>query len=90
MVCDFADNEQLARLRREAAASDTIDGAAVETALDVLERAAGRLQRAGLVALAERAGRLYGLALARLRREDRRAVRELVRELAGDGDACTR
>ena len=53
---DVADNEQLARLRREAAAADTVDGAAVETALDLLERAAGQLPRAGLVVLATRSG----------------------------------
>jgi len=77
---DVSDNAQLARQRSEAAAQrEASQDAAVAQAFEVLERAADEVSRRGLVAFAERAGRMYARALARLRREDRRAIRELLR-----------
>jgi hypothetical protein len=84
-VRETDDSEALARLRREQAAAGDIEAAAdVVRALEVLERATGQLSPASLRAFAERTGRVYSHALARLRLSERRAVREAVRS---DDDA---
>lgn len=79
-IADVADSAQLARLRGEAAVQRAVaEAAAVSAAFDVLERAVARAPRRVLLTFAERAGRAYARAMARLDAEDRRAVRELVR-----------
>jgi hypothetical protein len=77
---ETGDNELMVRLRAEARAQRGIEDAAiVACALEVIERAAGQVARAGLRTFAERLGRAYGRALARLRAADRQAVRAAVR-----------
>lgn len=74
------DSEALARQRRERAAAGDIETAAdVARALEVLERATGQLGRRSLRTFAERVGRVYSRTMARLRDEDRRAVKAAVR-----------
>jgi hypothetical protein len=81
------DSEALARVRREQAAGRDIEAAEeVARALDVLERATGQLSPGSLRSFAERTGRVYSRALARLRFAERRAVRETVRATdSGEG-----
>jgi hypothetical protein len=75
---ETGDNAVAARLRSEACAASLIESAeAVAQALDVIERAAGQVSRSGsLRVFAERLGRAYARAMARLGQEERAAVRE--------------
>jgi hypothetical protein len=85
-VRETDDSEALGRLRRERAAAGNIEAANdVARALEVLERATGQLSPGSLRAFAERTGRVYSRALARLRSAERRAVRETVRAADGEG-----
>lgn len=77
---DVDDPGQAVRLRMEAERDRVLEDVdAVAAALDVVERAAGQVAAATLPVFAERLGRAFGRAMARMQRETREAVRAAVR-----------
>jgi hypothetical protein len=72
---DAGDNEVLTRARLEAAAERAGEFAA---AVDLVEASVSEVPPRDLARYAERLGRAYALVLARLRREERRAVQTAV------------
>jgi hypothetical protein len=77
---DVDDNGALSRVRAEAAQPSEAGAADRELAdaLDLVELCAATAERARLAGIAERLGRAYSRAMARLHAQEREAVRAAV------------
>ena len=82
---DDSDNAQVARERLEVQATRRIvEAEELAAAVDLLEAAVSQVGARALPILAERLGRAHGRAMARLRREQREAVRAALRQAHKD------
>jgi hypothetical protein len=76
-MVDTDDSEAETRHRLEAMATTRIvEAQALADALELLEAAVHQVGRGALPAFAERAARLHSLAMARMRQQERQAVRD--------------